>query len=735
MKRSQKITALPTSFVRPPTFFPTAPRALFLGLLVLGAVVPARPSTSFCLADGDSIVFGRNYDVYAADGRVMVNRRGLRKTAFGTNSGLRWVSRFGSVTFNQFGHEFPSGGINEVGLVVEVMAFEAGQYPDDQRPGLTDFQWVQYQLDCSATVEDVLGSDQRIRIQRDASPIPLHFLVSDRTGRSAVVEFIGGRLVGHTGNSLVVAALSNHTYEASLAYAATTPPAMADHVSSLGRFVHAAAAVRSFPEARSSDPVGYAFAALDAVRQPTLTQWSIVYDIRNLSVHFRTLSVPLTKKIRLAALDFSPDAPIRMMDINANSSGEVSPQTIYSQADNLEVLASVRRQTPPLASYPLSYLQLRAAFPETVVPAPRPSISVHPESQTVAPGGNATFRVAATSSEGDLAYQWHKDGTVIAAANGAELTVANLTASHAGDYTVVVSTAFGGTAESRLARLLVATPEPGRLVNLSVRSSARSRNSPLIVGFVVSGGGKSLLIRATGPALARFGVSQTLPDPCLDLHATVNGQDTVAASNDNWGSDDTTALRTAFSATGAFALADAASLDAALLSTVDGLRTVSVYDTADRSGVTLVEVYDAGTDNAQRLVNESARNFVGTGDNVLVAGFVVSGNTPKKLLLRAIGPRLAAFGVPGVLADPKLELYHAGPGGGSVLFASNDNWGSDAEAGLRAAFAATGAFDLPDAASKDAALLLTLPAGSYTAQVSGVAATTGEALVEVYEVP
>jgi choloylglycine hydrolase len=97
------------------------------------------------------------------------------------------------------------------------MALETGQYPDDTRPGLSDFQWVQYQLDCSATVEELLATDQRIRIQRDASPMPLHFLVSDRTGRSAAVEFIGGQLVCHTDRSLPVAALANHTYEASLA--------------------------------------------------------------------------------------------------------------------------------------------------------------------------------------------------------------------------------------------------------------------------------------------------------------------------------------------------------------------------------------------------------------------------------------------------------------------------------------------------------------------------------------
>ena len=363
----------------------------------------------------------------------------------------------------------------------------------------------------------------------------------------------------------------------------------------------------------------------------------------------------------------------------------------------------------------------------------RPTITVHPLSCTSTEGGAVEFTVTAPSAL-SLTYQWLQNGAVIPGANGASLTLRSATAANAGDYSVVVSSASGSTT-SRPARLVVAPPNPGRIVNLSVRSVARSRTEPLIIGFVVSGGGKPLLIRATGPALAGFGVGGTLPDPCLDLHATVNGQDTVAATNDNWGSGGTVALRTAFAATGAFALPDTASLDAALLSTVDGLRTVSVYDTTDRGGVTLVEVYDTGTGNGQRLVNESARNFVGTGDNILVAGFVVNGNTPKKFLIRGIGPRLSDFGVPGVLADPILEVYQTRPDGGSVLFASSDNWGDGDFAELRTAFAATGAFALPNAASKDAALLLTLPAGAYTAQVSGVGGTTGEALVEVYEVP
>jgi hypothetical protein len=118
---------------------------------------------------------------------------------------------------------------------------------------------------------------------------------------------------------------------------------------------------------------------------------------------------------------------------------------------------------------------------------------------------------------------------------------------------------------------------------------------------------------------------------------------------------------------------------------------------------------------------------VGTGENIMVAGFVVGGNVPLKVLIRAVGPTLASFGVSGVLADPKLELY-----GGPDKIGENDNWGGTAT--LRDAFTVTQEFPLPDN-SKDAAMLITLPPGLYTAQVSGVGNTTGVALIEVYEVP
>ncbi len=361
-------------------------------------------------------------------------------------------------------------------------------------------------------------------------------------------------------------------------------------------------------------------------------------------------------------------------------------------------------------------------------------LTEQPASQTVAPGGTTALAVTATGA-GALRYQWRRNGEGMVGATTATLTLARASADNAGDYEVIVTDA-NGPVRSRMARVIVATPEPGRLVNLSVRAAIRGPDAPLIVGAVVEGGGKSLLVRGVGPALATFGVEGAMADPRLDVHADVNGRDTIVASNNDWGTGGAAAaLSATFVAVGAFDLPDAASRDAALITVFDGARTVHIADATGRGGVALVELYDTDSAGTARLVNVSARNFAGTGDATLIAGFVIGGNVPRRLLIRGVGPRLASgFGVTGVLADPKLELFLS-DAGRTKLFATNDNWAEAGTGPARAAFAATGAFDFPDAGSGDAALVVTVPAGAFTAQVSGVGGTTGEALIEIYELP
>lgn len=254
-----------------------------------------------------------------------------------------------------------------------------------------------------------------------------------------------------------------------------------------------------------------------------------------------------------------------------------------------------------------------------------------------------------------------------------------------------------------------------RLYNLSIRANlVAGRN--LITGFVVDNGEKEILLRAAGPSLSRFGLDG-LPDPEIVLYEGSNSVE----GNDDWSSE----LGVMFDEVGAFGF-DEGSTDAALVASVAGLRT-AIVPAGSESGMTLVEIYDGDSRDDSKLVNLSARYHVGNVDEVLIAGFTVLGTGNKRVLVRAIGPELEeGFGIENCLVDPVLEIYDSN----GIRIATNDDWDWD----LTSVFETVGAFPLTEN-STDSALVLTLAANeTYTAVVSGSDGTTGEALVEVYEV-
>jgi hypothetical protein len=370
-----------------------------------------------------------------------------------------------------------------------------------------------------------------------------------------------------------------------------------------------------------------------------------------------------------------------------------------------------------------------------------PAFATQPPPQTNATAGNAvTLTAAATlAGGGAVTYQWLFNDSPIAGATSATLAIQSAQGSNAGAYRVL-ATGAGGTVTSNVATLTVGATatNASRLSNLAVRTGAGSGDRVLIVGFVVGGSGtsgsKTLLIRGVGPTLGQFGVPGVLADPRLQVHA---GQPPVLlVENNDWAGDPQVTSVTA--QLGTFGFASTASKDAALvLNRGADAYTAQISGPGNEEGVVLAEIYDATpagafTATTPRLINVSARAQVGTADNILIAGFIIEGNTSKKVLIRAIGPTLGLFGVPGVLADPKLALFRNGATGN---INENDNWGAVGNAAeVAEAARSVGAFALT-LESKDAVLLVTLPPGAYSAQVSGVNATTGAALVEVYEVP
>jgi hypothetical protein len=373
------------------------------------------------------------------------------------------------------------------------------------------------------------------------------------------------------------------------------------------------------------------------------------------------------------------------------------------------------------------------------------AIGVAPQARIATAGERVELKVVPTGT-GPFVYQWFHDGRPIAGATSAGLVLAAVTAAQAGNYSVTITDPQGSLASPPAPVAVLAPGEkatPSRLVNFSVRMTAGTGAQTFILGFYIAGlPAKPVLIRAIGPALGQFGVSDVLDNPQLQIFSG----SAVLAANDDWasaGSGDSAATANAFTLTGAFPL-DTRSKDAALVRALDnGSYTVQITPAPGASptasggpglaatggpGVALAELYDTAPLGGARLANFSARGQVGTGGNVLIGGFTIAGNVPKTVVIRGIGPALTALGVTGILADPKLTLYR-----GNAQLSENDNWGGTAE--LAAAFSQVGAFAPGAGTSRDAALVVTLAPGNYTAQVSGVNSTTGVGLIEVFEVP
>jgi outer membrane protein assembly factor BamB/subtilisin family serine protease len=359
-----------------------------------------------------------------------------------------------------------------------------------------------------------------------------------------------------------------------------------------------------------------------------------------------------------------------------------------------------------------------------------PLITTQPSSQSVAEGSPFTLSVSA-AGPGTLSYQWSLNGVAIAGAVSPAYTVASASAADSGIYTVTV-TGSSGSATSSPATIAVsgAGISPGKIVNLSARADVGAGGNILIAGFVIQGtGNKDVVLRGVGPtlALAPFDVPGVLAAPQLTLVSSATNQ--TITSDTSWGGGP--ALAAAFSQVGAFSLAPTSADSAVEVALPAGSYTSQVAGANSGTGVALAEIYDADLGStASNLVNISARADVGTGGAILIAGFVVQGSQPVTLLLRGVGPTLGAapFNVPGVLAQPKIDLFNSA----STDIQSNSGWNSNPA--LTAAFAATGAFALP-AGSADAAMIATLPAGSYTLQLSGLNGSSGIGLVEVYLVP
>ncbi|MCX6955865.1 MAG: matrixin family metalloprotease [Verrucomicrobia bacterium] len=379
------------------------------------------------------------------------------------------------------------------------------------------------------------------------------------------------------------------------------------------------------------------------------------------------------------------------------------------------------------------------------------TITTQPASQTVTAGSSATLTLAVDGQTPPVPDDFHSFHWYFKAKGATDyealftlidpgtLPFPFAQLDDAGEYQFRILTP-DATISSTVATLTVnpvTVTAATRLSNLSTRGIGGTSDRTMIVGFVVTGTrDKSILLRAAGPALAGFGVADTLADPQLVLKDSTGA--TVATSGAIWDQSPNVAeLRAASDRVGAFAFA-AGSRDAVLLPTLaPGAYTVTTASPGKATGTVLIEAYDADVapDSTSHLANVSTRGYVTTGTDTLIAGFTVAGPGPRSYLIRLAGDTLKAFGITGTLDDPFLTLY-----AGSTLLREKDDWDSPAtsQPALRTAFAQVGAFTFAD--RQEPAMIVTLPPGSYTAKATGLtnggsSIPSGHALIEIYEIP
>lgn len=351
---------------------------LFITLSFLAICLLPQTSqscTTFCLDQGNQLVVGYNMDWIDEQGSIFVNKRNVSKTALlylGSTDcqPVTWTSKYGSVTFTFVGREFPLCGMNEAGLVINVLRLLSSQYPpSDSRQCISATQWIQYHLDNFAAVEEVIASDSHMRILPPPSKEgDAHYFICDRSGNCAVIEFLDGTMVYYTKNTMPAKVLSNDRYGECIADLDKYKSWGGDMPIPQGsgwrdRFVKAADMVINYESKKSKSVFDYAFKILADVKwsMPVVTQWSIVYDLKKLRIRYHTIDNKHMRYFDLKAFNFSCKTPVKFLDINAALSGDVTKNfTDYSYERNRDDLMKV-------LEIPEEALHVIARYPETTI--------------------------------------------------------------------------------------------------------------------------------------------------------------------------------------------------------------------------------------------------------------------------------------------------------------------------------------------------------------------------------
>lgn len=311
---------------------------VIISSLLLTTNNSSQNCTSLCLNTSKGTFFGANLDLQWGDGLVFANKRGISKQGYLTNTigqTAKWNSKYGSLTFNLVGREFAWCGINEAGLVISTMFLDASILPEpDERYPLVSGFWVQYMLDNCKNVSEVIDANSIVRLVDDKC----HFLVADLYGICASIEFLNGKLVYHTGEELPIAAQTNNPYSELMDYYTKNVIPANDPFHSVQRFRDVAKKISVFSEQSDTSTIDYLKDILTKDVKMEDTKWSIFFDNQKREVFFQTKDSPKLKSIQLDKFDLSCNAPFKMLDVNEQSSGDVSSEFInYDHNKNLEV--------------------------------------------------------------------------------------------------------------------------------------------------------------------------------------------------------------------------------------------------------------------------------------------------------------------------------------------------------------------------------------------------------------
>lgn len=327
--------------------------------------------STVCLDKNGQLILGNNMDWILGDGMVVINKRNVVKSGFWyTNQpAWTWTSKYGSVSLSTEGREFPIRGMNEAGLVVvEMMLSETEHPPAGGLPVLSGSQWIQYQLDTSATVDDVLASDKTVRIEAtDWAGMGSHFLICDKSGKIAGIEWLGGKRIIYTGDKLPIPVMVNSAYASCLA----------DQDDLSGRFKPMADMYAAYDATKTSNAVSYVFAMLDTAADklppPMATRWRMAFDVPALRMYWKTSENSQLRYLDLKDFDFSCGTDVLVLDINSPGSGNARaafvPYTSDFNRRLVERTYGIYNQHSPILgkSYSQEMIQGIIAYPETTL--------------------------------------------------------------------------------------------------------------------------------------------------------------------------------------------------------------------------------------------------------------------------------------------------------------------------------------------------------------------------------